>query len=74
MLVGENREDEDGGSTLVRTALGFGCGNTLDAMDAGFAFQEVLGAWSGDFEDDFVDGGGGGLGGGFEVECQKGAV
>lgn len=73
-LIGEAGEHEHGGGTGVCAALGFGCGDTLDAVDAGFAFEAVVGAGGIDFEDRFVDAGGGGFGGGFGVEFDEGVV
>lgn len=55
-------------------ALGFGCGDALDAVDTGFAFEEVVGAGGVDFEDGFIDAGRGGFGGGFGVEFDEGVV
>lgn len=72
VLVWESREDEDGGGARVSASLGFGGGDALYAVDAGFAFEKVVGAWGVDFEDDFVDAVGGGFGGGFGVEFYGG--
>lgn len=56
-------------------ALGFCRGDTLHTMDAGFAFQEVVGAGGVDLEDGFVNAVGGGFGGGgFGVEFDDGVA
>lgn len=54
-LVGEAREDEDRSRGCVGPTLGLGRGHTLDAMYAGFALKDSVGAWSGDFKDGFLD-------------------
>ena len=43
----------DGGG--VDAALGFGGGHALDAVDAGFVFQEAEHLVAGDFQDDFLE-------------------
>lgn len=70
----EAGEDEDGSSARVGSPQSFGRGHTLDAVDSGFAFKKVVGAWSGNFEDGFVDTGGGGFASGLSVEFDEGVV
>src|SRR6185369_7859905 len=46
-------QDGDGAGAGVDTALGFGGGHALDAMDAAFVFEPFVDFRAGDFKDDF---------------------
>lgn len=49
------REDGDGDGGGVDAALGFGGGDALDAVDAGFVFEMAEDLIAGDAEDDFLE-------------------
>jgi hypothetical protein len=47
----ETGHDEDADGAGVSAAFLFGGGDSLDAVDAGFSFEDVVAAWLKDFED-----------------------